>query len=74
MRTGWVRQERRPGYGRRSILSLDEKAEECLWQITPKVAAAQRDLLSPLGPAEATAFIAWLAYVAFLGQPPHNHS
>jgi DNA-binding MarR family transcriptional regulator len=73
LRAGLVRQERRPGYGRRSILSLTSKAEEGLWQITPKAAAAQRDLLSPLGPAEATAFIESLAYVAFLGQPPRNH-
>jgi DNA-binding MarR family transcriptional regulator len=72
MRTGWVTQERRPGYGHRSILNLTSKAEEGLWQITPDVAAAQRDLLSPLGPAEATAFIEWLAYVAFLGHPPRN--
>jgi DNA-binding MarR family transcriptional regulator len=72
LRTGWVQQERRPGYGRRSILNLTSKAEEGLWQITPRVAAAQRDLLSPLGRADARAFTEWLAYVAFLGYPPHR--
>lgn len=70
MRTGWVRRERRPGYGRRSILSLTPEAEAALWQITPKVAAVQRDLLSPLGPADAAAFPGWLTYIAFLGYPP----
>ena len=69
---GLVRQARRPGNGQRSILSLTPDAEQRLRQITPKVAAVQRDLLSPLDPADAAAFPEWLAYVAFLGYPPHN--
>ena len=72
MRTGWVRHERRPGYGRRSILSLTPDAEQRLRQITPKVAAVQRDLLSPLDPADTAAFPGWLAYLAFLGSPPQD--
>ncbi len=71
-RTGWLRHERRPGYGRRSILSLTPEAEEGLRQITPKAAAVQRTLLSPLGPADAAAFPGWLAYLAFLGYPPQH--
>lgn len=70
LRSGWVRQEHRPGYGRRSILGLTPEAEAALRRITPKAAAVQRDLLSPLSPADAAAFPGWLACVAFLGYPP----
>jgi DNA-binding MarR family transcriptional regulator len=70
LRAGWVRQEHRPGYGRRSILSLTVEAATGLRRITPKAAAVQRELLSPLSPQDAAAFPGWLAYVAFLGYPP----
>jgi MarR family transcriptional regulator, lower aerobic nicotinate degradation pathway regulator len=70
VRAGWIRQERRPGYGRRSILSLTAEAEAALHRITPKAAAVQRGLLRPLSPPDAAAFPGWLAYVAFLGYPP----
>lgn len=70
LRSGWVQQEHRPGYGRRSILGLTAEAEAALRRITPKAAAVQRDLLSPLSPADAAAFPGWLACVAFLGYPP----
>lgn len=67
-REGWVRSL--PGHGRRSVLTLSPAAEGGLRRITRRVAAVQAELLRPLDPGDAGAFVAGLARIAYRGSLP----
>jgi DNA-binding MarR family transcriptional regulator len=70
VRRGWLHRDRHADDGRVRVLYASDLAARELAHIHPRVAAVQERLLEPLPSDVRTGFVADLARVAFVGDPP----